>query len=113
MADLEWDTWADTCTLAFQGAVGAFPPEAADIRPAVVFRNSLFPRDECVNGVVSVRRDAPMSPVLQVTNKGVAMISPITDRHDQRTVGKSVGWGTYSVRLCLLYPDSTEDLQDL
>ena len=24
VADLEWDTWADACTLAFQGAVGAF-----------------------------------------------------------------------------------------
>ena len=38
MADLEWDTWADACTLAFHGAVGAvgaFPPEVAEIRPAV------------------------------------------------------------------------------
>ena len=43
VADLELDTWADACTLAFQGAVGAFPPEAAGIRPAVVFRNSPFP----------------------------------------------------------------------
>ena len=24
VADLEWDTWADACTLAFQGAVGHF-----------------------------------------------------------------------------------------
>ena len=54
-----------------------------------------------------------MLPVLQVTNKGVAMIPPVTDRHVQRTVSRSVGWGTYSVRLCLLYPDSMEDLQDL
>ena len=119
MADLEWDTWADTFTLAFQGAVGAFPPEAAEIRPAVVFRNSLFPGEECVNAVVSVRGDVPMSPVLQVlpvlqvTDKGVAMFPPVTDRHVQRTVSRSVGWGTYSVRLCLLYPDGTEDLQDL
>ena len=51
VADLEWDTWADACTLAFQGAVGAFPPEAAEIQPVVVFRNSLFPRDECVNAL--------------------------------------------------------------
>ena len=61
VADLELDTWADVCTLAFQGAVGAFPPEAA-----VVFRNSLFPGEECANAVVSVRGDVPMSPVLQV-----------------------------------------------
>ena len=113
MADLEWDTWADACTLAFQGAVGAFPPEAADIRPADVFRNSLFPRDECANTVVSVRRDVPMSPVIQFTNKGVDRIPPVTDRHVQRMVSRSVGWCTYSVQLCLLYPDSTEDLQDL
>ena len=79
VADLEWDTWTDSCTLAFQGAVGAFPPEVAEIRPVVVFRNSLFPRDECANAVVSVRRDVPMSPVLQVTRSGVAMIPPVTD----------------------------------
>ena len=118
-ADLKWDTWADACTLAFQGAVGAFPPEAAEIWPAVVFGNSLFPGDECANAVVSVQRDVPISPVLrvlpvlQVTNKRVAMIPPVTDRHVQRTVARSVGWGTYSVRLCLLYPNSTEDIHDL
>ena len=109
--DLEWDTWADACILAFQGAVGAFPPEASETRPAVVFRNSLFPGDECANAVVLVRRDVPMSPVIQVlpvlpiTDKGVAMIPPVTDRHVQRTVSRSV-------ELCLLYPDSM-DLQDL
>ena len=103
VADLEWDTWADACTLAFQGAVGAFPPEAAEIRPAVVFWNSLFPGEECANAVVSVRGDVPMSPVLQVlpvlqvTDKGVAMIPPVTDRHVQRTVSRSVGWGANSV----------------
>ena len=52
-------------------------------------------------------------PVLQVTDKRVAMIPPVTDRHVQQTVSRSVGWGTDSVRLCLLYPDCTEDLQDL
>ena len=25
VADLEWNTWDDTCALAFQGAGGAFP----------------------------------------------------------------------------------------
>ena len=112
VADLE-------CTLAFQGAVGAFPPEAAEIRPAVVFWNSLFPGEECANAVVLVRGDVPMSPVLQVlpvlqvTNKGVAMIPSVTDRHVQRMVSRSVGWGANSVRLCLLYPDGMEDVQDL
>ena len=41
------------------------------------------------------------------------MIPPVTDRHVQRTVSRSVGWGTYSVQLCLLYPDGTEDVHDL
>ena len=74
-----------------------------EIRPAVVFWNSLFPGEECANAVVSVRGDVPMSPVLQVlpvlqvTDKGAAMIPPVTDQHAQRTVSRSVGWGTYSV----------------
>ena len=105
VADLEWDTWADACTLAFQGAVGEFPLEAAEIRPAVVFWNSLFPGEEYVNAIVSVRGDVPMSPVLQVLpvlqvmDKGVAMIPPVTDRHVQRMVSGSVGWHAYSIRL--------------
>ena len=52
VADLEWDTWEDVCALAFQGAVGAFPSEAAVIRPVVVFRNSLFLGEECDTAVV-------------------------------------------------------------
>ena len=39
------------------------------------------------------------------------MIPPVTDRPVQRTVSGSVGWDTYSIRLCLLYPDGTDDLQ--
>ena len=105
VADHQWDTWADACTLAFQGAVGAFPPEAAEIRPlcsgTAYFQGRCMPmplfRGE---GMYLV----PMSPVLQVTDKGVAMIPPVTDRHVQRTVSRSVGWGAYSMRLCLLYP---------
>ena len=54
VADLEWDTGADTCRFAFRNAVGAFPPAAADIRLAVVFRDSLFLGEECDNAVVSV-----------------------------------------------------------
>ena len=109
----ECNTWADVCTLAFQGAMDEFLLEVAEIRPAVVFWNSLFPGEECANVIVSVQGDVPMSPVLQVTDKGVAMIPPVTDQHVQRTVSRSVSWGAYSVRLCLLYPDGTEDLQDL
>ena len=52
-------------------------------------------------------------PVSQVTDNGVAMITPVTDRRVQRTICRSVGWGTHSVRLCLAYPDGTEDLQIL
>ena len=54
-----------------------------------------------------------MSPVLHDTDKGVAMIPPVTNGHVQRTGSESVGADTYNVRLCLLYPDSMEDLQDL
>ena len=38
-----------------------------------------------------------MSPVLQVTYKGVAMIPPVSDRPFQRTVSGSVGWDTNSI----------------
>ena len=74
VADLEWDTWTDACTLAFQGTVGAFPPEAAGIRPAIVFGNSLFPGDECADAVVLVRRDIPMAAVLPATCKRIDRI---------------------------------------
>ena len=46
VADLQWDTWADACSFAFRNAVGAFPTEAAYIRPAVVFRDRLFSGEE-------------------------------------------------------------------
>ena len=78
---------------------------SAEIRPAVVFWNSLFPGEECANAVVSVRGDVPMSPVLQVlpvlqvTDKGAAMIPPVTDRHAQRTVSRSVA-GAHIVYDC-------------
>ena len=97
VADLEWDTWEDACALAFQGAVGAFPSEAAVIRPAVVFMNSLFLGEECDTAVFSARGEVPMSPVLHVTDKGVAMIPPVTNRHVQRTGSESVGGDTYNV----------------
>ena len=46
VADLEWNTWDDACALAFRGEGGAFPPEAAVIQPAVVFRDILFCEEE-------------------------------------------------------------------
>ena len=113
VADLEWNTWEDACALAFQGAVGAFPPEAAVIRPAIVFRDNLLLGEECDTAVVSARGEVPMSPVLPIMDKGVAMIPHVTNRHVQRTGSESVGGDAYNVRLCLLYPDSVEDLQDL
>ena len=113
VADLEWNTWDVACALAFQGAVGAFPPEAAVIQSAVVFRDILFREEECDTAVVLARGEVPMSPVLPVTDKRVAMIPPVTNRHVQQTSSESVGGDAYNVRLCLLYSDSVEDLQDL
>ena len=98
MADLEWNTWDDACALAFQGAGGAFPPEAAVIRPAVVNRDILFREEECR---------------IAVTDRRIAMIPPVTNRHVEQTNSESVGEDTYNDRLCLLYPDGVEDLQDL
>ena len=92
VADLERDTWAEACSSAFQNAVGAFPPEAADVRPVVVFSNRLFSGEELADTIVSVRGDVPMSPVLQATDKGVAMIPPVADRPVQWMVSRSVGW---------------------
>ena len=132
IADLERDNWAVECSSAFQNAVGAFPPEATDVRPAVVFSNCLFLGEELADTIVSVRGNVPMSPVLQATDKGVAMIPPVADRPVQWTVSGSVGtlrqnevyvvsWPmcvrpirmyvantakTYSMRICLLYPDA-------
>ena len=82
----------EACSFAFQNALGAFPPEAADIRPAVVFRNRLFSGEELANAVVSVRGDVPMPPVLQVMDNGAALIPRVTHRPVQRTVSGSVGW---------------------
>ena len=54
VADLEWNTWDDACALAFHGAVGAFPPETAVIRPAVVFRDILFREEECDTAITDI-----------------------------------------------------------
>ena len=99
VADLKWNTWDDACALAFQGAGGgAFPPEAAVIWPAVVIMNILFREEECR---------------IAVTDRRVVMIPPVTNRHVEQTNSESVGEDTCNDRLCLLYPDSMEDVQDL
>ena len=95
MADLECNTWDDACALAFRGEGGAFPPEAAVIQPAVVFRNKLSHTKKCD---------------ISVTDRRIAMIPP---RHVEQTNSESVDGDTCNGRLCLLYPESVVDLQDL
>ena len=136
--DLEMNTWADWCSSAFGTAFGAFPPEVADTRQAVMFSNRLFSEEELANTVVSVRRDVPMSPVQRLMDVGVAVIPPEADRPVQRTVNRSVGWDdrknkvpilswqvcdppiriyitnealTHYMRGCLLYPVGAGDLK--
>ena len=79
MADLEWN---DACALAFQDAVGAFPPETAVVRPAVVFRDILFRDEECDTAV---------------TDRWIARISPVTNIHVEQTISESVGRDAYNV----------------
>ena len=50
---------------------------------------------------------------IAVTDRRIAMIPPVTNRHVEQTNRESVGGDAYNGRLCLLYPDSVEDLQDL
>ena len=68
------------------------------IQPAVVFRDILFHEEECDIGV---------------TDRRIAMIPPVTNRHIEQTNSESVDGDTYNGRLCLRYPDNVEDLQDL
>ena len=41
------------------------------------------------------------------------MIPPITNGHIEKTNSESVDGDAYNGRLCLLYPDNVEDIQDL
>ena len=63
VADLEWKTWDDACFQTFWGEGGAFPPKAAVIQPAVVFRDIVFCEEECD---------------IAVTDRRIAMIPPVT-----------------------------------
>ena len=88
VADLEMDTWAEACNSASQYAFGAFPPEAADRRPAVVFSNRLFSREEFrCKGIYLCRQC-----INRLMDMGVAIIPPVADRPVQRTVNGSVDW---------------------
>ena len=82
MADLEWNTWDDACALAIQDAPGAFPPDPAVVRPAVVFRDILFREEECDTAV---------------TDEQMARISPSANRHVGQTSSEYVGRDTYYV----------------
>ena len=61
--DLEMHTWTDWCGSAFETAFGEFPPEAADIGPAVIFSNHLFSDEELADIVVSVCRDVSSATI--------------------------------------------------
>ena len=74
--DFERNTWQNWCGSAF----GAFPPEADDTRPAVMFSNRLFSDEELADTVVSVHRDVPMLPLRRFADVGVAVIPPVADR---------------------------------
>ena len=39
VAELEWNTWDETCALDFQNASGVFLPVTVGVRPAVEFRD--------------------------------------------------------------------------
>ena len=92
VADLEWNTWDDACALVLQGEGGAFPPEAAVIQLAVVFRNKLSREEECD---------------IAVTDRRIAMIPPVMNRHVEQTNSESVDGDACNGRLCLLYPQRT------
>ena len=42
VAELEWNTWDDACTLELQNASGVFPPDSAIDHPAVTFKDSVY-----------------------------------------------------------------------
>ena len=83
---------------SLSGCGGAFPPEAAVIRPPVVNRDILFREEECR---------------IAVTDRRIAMIPPVTNRHFEQTNSESVREDTCNDRLFFLYPDGVEELQDL
>ena len=89
VADLEWNTWDDTCALAFQGATGAFPPDTAVVRPAVVFRAILFREEECDTAVKDGR---------------MARISPSANRHVGQTSSEYARQGHILCSIVLTAP---------
>ena len=67
------------------------------IQPAVVFRD-LSREEECD---------------IAVTDRRIAMIPPVMNRHIEQTNSDSVDRDACNGRLCLLYTESVVDLQDL
>ena len=82
---------------SLSGDGGAFPPEAAVIQPAVVFRDIVFREEECD---------------IAVTDMRIAMIPPVTNRHIEQMNSGSVDGDAYNGRLCLQYPDNVDDFRD-
>ena len=63
-----------------------------------MIRDILFLKEECD---------------IAVTDRKIDMIPPVTNKHVEQTYSKSIGGDAYNGRLCLLCPDSVEDLQEL
>ena len=56
-----------------------------------MIRDILFCKEECD---------------IAVTDRKIAMIPPVMNRHVEQMYNESVGGDAYNGRLCLLYPDS-------
>ena len=89
MVVLEWNTWDDACALAFRGEGGAFPR----------FR---------VQEQIISRGEGDIA----VTDRRIAMIPSVMNRHVEQMNSESVDGDACKGRLCLLYPESVVDLQD-
>ena len=96
VAELEWNTWDDTCALDFQNMSAVFPPDSAVVRPAVNFSDN-------VNNMEDGGHLA-----WDVCNTGLSF-----NAHGY--VGLSgVGYvdgDMYSARLCLLGPTGVENIR--
>ena len=90
------------CGSAFETAFGAFPPEADDTWPVVMFRDRLFSDEELADAVVSVHRDVPMLPLRRLADVGVAVIPPVADRPVRRTINRSVSWNNRMDKVSVL-----------
>ena len=46
VAELEWNTWDETCTLEFRNASGVFPPDSAVVLPAVNISDNVYDMED-------------------------------------------------------------------